>query len=71
MPKPWAGSLLPTYTDGFGILIKSDDQCFCKDNSRTCANREGESNEAVGEAGHDVAYLAGCRQVGDSCKFGT
>jgi hypothetical protein len=37
---------------------------FCKDNSTTCVHKEGETNEAAGEASHDVAYSAGCRQAG-------
>ncbi len=70
-PKPWASSLLPTYKDGFAILIKSNDQCFYKQYLTICINKGGESNEAVGEAGQEVAFSAGCRQVGDQCKFGT
>ncbi len=69
--KPWAGSLLPTYNDGFAILIESNDQHFCKENSATHINKGGKSNEAVREASHDVVYLAGCRQVRDQYKFGT
>jgi hypothetical protein len=64
VPKLWAG---PAYKDGFAILIKY----FCKENLATHVNKGGKSNEAVGEAGHNVAYSTGCRQVGNQCKFGT
>ncbi len=70
-PDPWAGSLSPSNKDGFAIFIKCNGQCFCKENKATRINKGGESNEAVGEAGHDVAYSARCRQAGYRCKFGT
>jgi hypothetical protein len=37
---------------------------LCKDNPTTSVHKGGKTNEVVGEAGHDVTYLAGCRQVG-------
>jgi hypothetical protein len=63
-PESWSSSLSPTDLDSFVICIKYNDQHFCKDNLTARVHKGGETNEAVGEAGHDVAYLAGCRQVG-------
>ncbi len=69
--KALAGSLLPTYEDCFAILIKSNDQCCGKEIATTRIKKGGKFNEAMGEAGYVVALPAGCRQVGDRCKFGT
>jgi hypothetical protein len=63
VPELWSGSFSPTDMDSFVICIKPDDQHFFKDNLTTHVHKGGKTNEAVGEAGHDVAYLAGCRQV--------
>jgi hypothetical protein len=64
-PKLWAGSLSPTYKDGFAISIRRNDQCVFKEYFTTRIIKGGKSNEAFGEAGHDMAFLAGCRHVGD------
>jgi hypothetical protein len=63
-PELWSGSFSPTDENSFVIFIKQDDQHFCEDNLTTRVHKGGDTNEAVGEVGHDVAYLAGCRQVG-------
>jgi hypothetical protein len=64
-PELWFGSFSPTNQDSFVICIKCNDQCLCKDNSTTRVHQGGEpsDSEVVGEARHDVPYLAGCSQV--------
>jgi hypothetical protein len=63
VPESWSSGFSPTNQESFVICIKCNDQCLCKDNSKTRIHQGGKPNEVVGEAGHDVPYLAGCRQV--------